>query len=86
MTDRGALVVTGGSRGIGAAIVRQAARQGYAVCFSLRWIRQRPAGCSRNSSSPGSELCQCSVMSLSRRRHTVCLTRPKARSAPSRLL
>ncbi|WP_119460811.1 glucose 1-dehydrogenase [Rhodospirillaceae bacterium SYSU D60014] len=34
MTDRGVLVVTGGSRGIGAAIVRQAARQGYAVCFS----------------------------------------------------
>lgn len=34
MSDRGALVVTGGSRGIGAAITRQAARQGYAVCFS----------------------------------------------------
>jgi hypothetical protein len=28
------LLVTGGSRGIGAAIVRRAARQGYAVCFS----------------------------------------------------
>ena len=28
------LIVTGGSRGIGAAVVRKAALQGYAVCFS----------------------------------------------------
>jgi NAD(P)-dependent dehydrogenase (short-subunit alcohol dehydrogenase family) len=28
------LIVTGGGRGIGAAIVRHAARSGYAVCFS----------------------------------------------------
>ena len=30
------LLVTGGSRGIGAAIVRGAAERGYAVCFSYR--------------------------------------------------
>ncbi|MDX6750457.1 SDR family oxidoreductase [Geminicoccaceae bacterium 1502E] len=35
------LVVTGGSRGIGAAIVRHAARQGYAVCFS--YLRESKA-------------------------------------------
>jgi len=32
--DRDVLLVTGGSRGIGAAIVRGAVRQGYAVCFN----------------------------------------------------
>ena len=30
------LLVTGGSRGIGAAVVRGAAKGGYAVCFSYR--------------------------------------------------
>lgn len=35
------LLVTGGSRGIGAAIVRRAAREGYAVCFS--WLREATA-------------------------------------------
>ena len=30
------LLITGGSRGIGAATVRLAARAGYAVCFSYR--------------------------------------------------
>ncbi|HEX6995345.1 MAG TPA: SDR family oxidoreductase [Gammaproteobacteria bacterium] len=34
--DRQCLLVTGGSRGIGAAIVRLAARRGYSVCFSYR--------------------------------------------------
>lgn len=34
MTPKGTLLITGGSRGIGAAIVRLAAQQGYAVCFS----------------------------------------------------
>ncbi len=35
MKDRDrVLIVTGGSRGIGAAIVRPAARDGYAVCFN----------------------------------------------------
>lgn len=34
MTDKGVLVVTGGGRGIGAAIVRKAASRGWAVCFS----------------------------------------------------
>lgn len=33
---KGVLLVTGGSRGIGAAIVRAAALRGYAVCFSYR--------------------------------------------------
>jgi NAD(P)-dependent dehydrogenase (short-subunit alcohol dehydrogenase family) len=33
-SDRKVLIVTGGSRGIGAAITRLAARDGYAVCFS----------------------------------------------------
>jgi NAD(P)-dependent dehydrogenase (short-subunit alcohol dehydrogenase family) len=32
MSDRGVLVVTGGSRGIGAAITRAAVTRGYAVC------------------------------------------------------
>lgn len=32
--ERKVMVVTGGARGIGAAIVRKAAQQGYAVCFS----------------------------------------------------
>ncbi|MEA2623601.1 MAG: hypothetical protein QOH61_2511 [Chloroflexota bacterium] len=35
-TDPGTLVVTGGSRGIGAAVARLAAEQGYAVCFSYQ--------------------------------------------------
>lgn len=34
MTDRGVAVVTGGSRGIGAAITRRAVQEGYAVCFA----------------------------------------------------
>jgi NAD(P)-dependent dehydrogenase (short-subunit alcohol dehydrogenase family) len=34
--DRGVLIVTGGSRGIGAATVRAAARDGYAVCVNYR--------------------------------------------------
>ena len=33
------LLVTGGSRGIGAAIARQAAARGYAVCLSYRTDR-----------------------------------------------
>lgn len=36
MADRGVLLVTGGSRGIGAATARQAARAGYAVAFTYR--------------------------------------------------
>jgi NAD(P)-dependent dehydrogenase (short-subunit alcohol dehydrogenase family) len=34
--QRGALIVTGGSRGIGAATARLAAREGYAVCVNYR--------------------------------------------------
>ena len=34
MTQSDVLLVSGGSRGIGAAIVREAVRSGYAVCFS----------------------------------------------------
>ena len=33
-TQQQVLIVTGGSRGIGAAIVRAAAGEGYATCFS----------------------------------------------------
>jgi NAD(P)-dependent dehydrogenase (short-subunit alcohol dehydrogenase family) len=39
--DRGVLVVTGGSRGIGAAVARQAARAGWAVC--LTYVSDAPA-------------------------------------------
>lgn len=35
----GNLLVTGGSRGIGAAIARLAAARGYAVCFSYHTDR-----------------------------------------------
>ena len=35
------LIVTGGSRGIGAAVARLAAAQGYAVCIS--YLRNRSA-------------------------------------------
>lgn len=35
MTGQGVLVVTGGSQGIGAAVCRQAAAAGWAVCFSF---------------------------------------------------
>lgn len=34
MSDRGVLIVTGGSRGIGAATARLAAKRGYAVCVN----------------------------------------------------
>ncbi len=34
MSNKGNLLITGGSRGIGAATVRLAARQGFSVCFS----------------------------------------------------
>ncbi|MBF0584637.1 MAG: SDR family oxidoreductase [Magnetococcales bacterium] len=34
--EKGTLLVTGGSRGIGAAVARLAARQGYAVCINHR--------------------------------------------------
>lgn len=44
------LVVTGGSRGIGAAIVRQAARSGARVCFS--YLREQGA-----ARALGEELC-----------------------------
>jgi NAD(P)-dependent dehydrogenase (short-subunit alcohol dehydrogenase family) len=36
MTAKGTVLITGGSRGIGAAIVRLAAEKGFAVCFSYR--------------------------------------------------
>jgi NAD(P)-dependent dehydrogenase (short-subunit alcohol dehydrogenase family) len=39
--ESGVLLVTGGSRGIGAAIVRLAARHGWKVCFSF--VRDEPA-------------------------------------------
>lgn len=39
--ERDVLLVTGGSRGIGAAIVRAAVAQGYSVCFS--YLRDRDA-------------------------------------------
>lgn len=35
-TDRGTLLVTGGARGIGAAICRKAAQQGYRVCINYQ--------------------------------------------------
>lgn len=41
MSTRGNLLITGGSRGIGAATVRLAARQGFAVCFSYLSQQQR---------------------------------------------
>lgn len=40
MTERGILLVTGGSRGIGAATVRLAAASGYAVCVNYRGARR----------------------------------------------
>ncbi|HET7220804.1 MAG TPA: SDR family oxidoreductase [Vicinamibacterales bacterium] len=36
MGNEGALIITGGSRGIGAATARLAARRGYAVCINYR--------------------------------------------------
>ena len=36
MTDRGTLMITGASRGIGAATARLAAQKGYAVCVNYR--------------------------------------------------
>lgn len=42
-TDRGTLVVTGGSRGIGAAVCRLAAAQGYAVIVNFV-VDERAAG------------------------------------------
>lgn len=36
ITDRGVILVTGGSRGIGAAICESAARDGYDVCINYR--------------------------------------------------
>lgn len=38
------LLVTGGSRGIGAATARLAARRGYAVCVSYRSNREAAEG------------------------------------------
>lgn len=38
-TDAGVLVITGGSRGIGAATARLAAQRGYAVCVNYRTAR-----------------------------------------------
>lgn len=40
MTPKGPLLVTGGSRGIGAATVRLAAQRGYSVCFTYLSNRQ----------------------------------------------
>ena len=39
MADRGTVLVTGGSRGIGAATARLAASRGYAVCVNFRAAR-----------------------------------------------
>src|SRR3970040_1767281 len=41
MSTRGAIIVTGGGRGIGAATARLAARKGYAVC--VNYLRDRSA-------------------------------------------
>jgi len=42
--DRGVCVITGGSRGIGAATVRRAVAEGWTVCFS--WVNDRDAAAS----------------------------------------
>ncbi len=44
MTSPGTLLITGGSRGIGAATVRLAAARGYDVCFSYRADEKAAAG------------------------------------------
>jgi len=41
MSTRGAIIITGGGRGIGAATARLAARKGYAVC--VNYLRDRAA-------------------------------------------
>ena len=41
MSTRGAIIITGGGRGIGAATARLAARKGYAVC--VNYLRNRAA-------------------------------------------
>ena len=41
MSTRGAIIITGGGRGIGAATARLAARRGYAVC--VNYLRNRAA-------------------------------------------
>lgn len=50
------LLVTGGSRGIGAAIVKAAARQGYQVCFTYR--QNHEAAKATAAQAPGSTYLQ----------------------------
>ena len=40
VSERGVVLITGGSRGIGAATARLAAQQGYAVCVNYRTARE----------------------------------------------
>jgi NAD(P)-dependent dehydrogenase (short-subunit alcohol dehydrogenase family) len=41
VAERGVILITGGSRGIGAATVRLAAQQGYAVCVNYRAAQEQ---------------------------------------------
>jgi NAD(P)-dependent dehydrogenase (short-subunit alcohol dehydrogenase family) len=50
------LLVTGGSRGIGAAIVRGAAERGYAVCFSYRQDAEAASGVAKELAARGTRV------------------------------
>src|SRR3954467_14570000 len=52
-SQRGALVITGGSRGIGAATALLAAQRGYAVCLNYRTQRAAAESVVRDITAAG---------------------------------
>ena len=53
VSERGVVLITGGSRGIGAATARLAAQQGYAVCLNYRTARDAADGVVRDIAAAG---------------------------------
>ena len=76
----GTVIITGGSRGIGAATAVLAARHGWSVCLSYRADAPRPTTSSAGAGPLASRPSRCAPTSPTRRTSSACSTPPRPSS------